>query len=597
MDELMLLTCMGLFTLLAGACSIVFNRVKLPPLIGYLVAGILIANFWNVGEDGHFVVDVLSDLGLVLLMFCIGLEVNLKKIRRQGVFAIKVAAIQLPLMILGGMLGGTLLGFDMIQCIVLGCIISGSSTAVVMAVLKSNGKLDKEHIDVLVLITIMEDIAQVIMLSILTPVLAGSSMGAQELVVMIVSIIVFMVASLVIGLKIMPRIVNTISDKVNKEVLMIFCVGLAFGMAFLSVKVGLSMAIGAFLMGMMIAGSRNSAEINEEIEPMKNLFMAMFFISVGMEIGLSTLVDNMGLILIFFGLFAVLKISTVFLGYWICNEDGKHGFISAVGLTAMGEFAFIIAKEAFDFNVVSDEFYTAVIGAALTSMIMLPILTRYSDVIWDKAGTKCPAVIRSQINKANTGRDELYSSLHNMSKLSQTSIRKSMTHAYMNVLLIIAIEIGFIYGFEPVGQWLSEAFGYDVWYWYILLLAVNFLVLTIPTSRLVSNLKYLDRFVIDSARRISKYGKKEESARIFQHFILINTTLVTIGIDFLIIMVTPNPLGLAEHFLILIIATSTLALAILKSRKELRSKAQKDEPADDDHHDEEYHPESLEEEH
>ena len=119
MDEIMLLTCMGMFTLLAGVCSIVFNRIRLPPLIGYLMAGILIANFWNVGEDGHMVVDILSDIGLVMLMFCIGLEVNLKKIRRQGIFAMKVAAIQLPLMVIGGIVGGGLLGFNMIQCIAL----------------------------------------------------------------------------------------------------------------------------------------------------------------------------------------------------------------------------------------------------------------------------------------------------------------------------------------------------------------------------------------------------------------------------------------------------------------------------------------------
>lgn len=567
MEELMLLTCMTVFTLLAGLCSIVFNKVKLPPLIGYLVAGIIIANYWTVGPEAETVVGVLSDIGLVMLMFCIGLEVNLKKIRRQGIFAIKVAAIQLPLMVVGGMIAGGFLGFNMVQCIALGCIISGSSTAVVMAVLKSNGKLNQSHIELLVLITIMEDIGQVIMLSMITPVLKGSSMSPNELIVMIISIIVFMVISLIVGLRLIPRIVNWISDNVTDEVLVIFSVGLAFGMAFLSVKVGLSMAIGAFLMGMMMSTCRKSKEINHQIEPMKNMFMAMFFISVGMEISINLLISNIALVIIFYLLFATLKTSTVFLGYWVCNEDGKMGFISALSLTAMGEFAFIIAKEALDYGVVDNSFYTSVIGAALISMIMLPLLTKSCDKVWDKASEKCPASISTRITKINDARDNLYSTIYDMSKKSQRSIRKSMTHAYINVLVMIIIEIVFIYGFEPAGRWLSEFFGYDVWYWYIGILLVNFFVLCIPTLRLVNNIKLLDSFVIDSARHISQMEIGDDSGRVFQRFLKINAYLVTVGIDFIILMIVPNPLGLWEHFLILAIAIITLAVAIVKSKK------------------------------
>ena len=583
MEELMLLTCMSVFTLLAGLCSIVFNKIKLPPLIGYLVAGIIIANYWTVSDEAHTVVGILSDIGLVMLMFCIGLEVNLKKIKRQGIFAIEVAAIQLPLMVIGGMIAGGFLGFDMVQCIALGCIISGSSTAVVMAVLKSNGKLNKSHIELLVLITIMEDIGQVIMLSMITPVLKGSSMSPNELIVMIVSIIVFMVVSLIIGLRLIPRIVNWISDNVTDEVLVIFSVGLAFGMAFLSVKVGLSMAIGAFLMGMMMSTCRKSKEINHQIEPMKNMFMAMFFISVGMEISINLLISNIALVIIFYLLFVTLKTGTVFLGYWVCNEDGKMGFISALSLTAMGEFAFIIAKEALDYGVVDNSFYTSVIGAALISMVMLPLLTRSCDKVWDKASEKCPAALSTRITKINEARDNLYSTVYDMSKKSQRSIRKSMTHAYINVLVMIIVEIVFIYGFEPAGHWLSEFFGYDVWYWYIGILLVNFFILSVPTVRLVNNIKLLDSFVIDSARHMSQMEISDDSGRVFQRFLKINAYLVSIGIDFIILMIVPNPLGLLEHFLILLIAIIVLIIAIIKSKKnEDRADEESEEESEDE---------------
>ena len=201
MDELTLLTSLAVFTLLAAVCSIIFNKIKLPALIGYIVAGIIIANLWEVTPESEEVVEILSDIGLVMLMFCIGLEINLRKIRKQGIFAIEVAVIQLPLMVLGGIVGGTIMGFDMVQCICLGAIISGSSTAVVMAVLKSQKRLDKEHIEMLVLITIMEDIGQVIILSMITPIMASNSptIEINSLIVMIVSIIVFMIVSLLVG--------------------------------------------------------------------------------------------------------------------------------------------------------------------------------------------------------------------------------------------------------------------------------------------------------------------------------------------------------------------------------------------------------------
>ena len=550
-----MLTSMALFALLAGLCSIIFNRLKLPPLIGYLVAGIVVANVFHVNETGEIVISMLSDMGLVLLMFCIGLEINLKKIRKQGMFAIEVAVIQLPLMVLGGFIAGNFLGFDMIQCLTLGAIISGSSTAVVMAVLKSQNKLDREHIETLVLITIMEDIGQVIILSIITPVLAGSSMDPTDLVVMVVSIVVFMVASMLIGFRFIPRLINWVSDNVTEEILMVLSVGMAFGLALLSTYAGLSMAIGAFLMGMIMSACRKSKEINESIDPMKNLFMAMFFISVGMEISVNTLVDNIGMIIAIYLIFAILKSSTVFLGYWVGNQDGRTGFLSAVGLVAMGEFAFIIAKEALDFGVVNESFYTSVIGAALLSMIMLPFLTRYSDRIWDKSVEKCPDWLNRRILKVNAARDSLYMNIYATSKKSRKAIRKSMTRAYINVLVLAILEIAFYIVVPKLGRFLSDAFGGDVFLWYLGLLVVNFVVLLIPATYIVKNVKFLDEIVIAGAQRISRLdGREDEFGHLYQKFLDMNTSFMAMIIVFVIILLVPNPLPLSAHLLILVLA-------------------------------------------
>ncbi len=554
LDETLLLTSISLFTLLAGVCSIVFSRFKLPPLIGYLVAGIVIANLLTVSETGMAAVEMLSDFGLVLLMFCIGLEVNIKKIKKQGVFAITVAVVQLPLMVVGGIVAGMFMGYDPVQSIALGAIISGSSTAVVMAVLKSQNKLSKEQIDMLVLITIMEDIGQVVMLSMLTPVLAGSTMEMTNLIVLIVSIAVFMIASLAIGLKIIPRIVNWVSDNVTPEIVIVFSVGLAFGMALLASVAGLSMAIGAFLMGMLMSGCRKAKDINEAIEPMKSLFMAMFFISVGMEVHLSTLTGNLPTILIFYLLFVVLKTATVFLGYWIGQERGRNGFISAVSLTAMGEFAFIISKEALDYGVVDENFYTSVIGAALLSMISLPILTRYSDKIWDKGSEKCPEFIHNWILMADGLRDGLYANFRTATKKSKKAIRKGMTYAYIDALTIIIIEVVFYAGVPIVGPMLADMFGGDLHLWYFALVMLNFVVLIPPTSYLVKNVREIENVIVKNSRRLVALDGEKDFIRKgdrYRRYLEITTLLTVALIDLVLIAIVPNPLGLAEHLYVI----------------------------------------------
>lgn len=164
MEESVLLVNMTILLLLGGVCSMVFRKLKMPAVIGYLVTGIILANYWSgKSEDTELIVNFLSDLGLIFLMFCIGMELNLKKLRKMGSFAIMVVMIQVPLMLFGGYLLGMLfLGLDSLQAIIFGAIISGSSTAVVTIVLKDQDRLTHAEVETVILITVVEDVAQVI---------------------------------------------------------------------------------------------------------------------------------------------------------------------------------------------------------------------------------------------------------------------------------------------------------------------------------------------------------------------------------------------------------------------------------------------------
>ena len=248
MEETVLIYSMALLITIAAACSIILSRVHMPALIGFLITGIVFANYFELSVEFEEVIEVFSNLGLIMLMFAIGMEIDVRKIKEKGLFAMIVACVQLPLMLFGGMLGGMLMGFNLVQCIALGALISGSSTAVVTAVLKAQGTLDREHIEMLVLITIMEDIGQVVILSIITPVLQGGQMNGQDLMMLILNIAFFMSMCFVVGLRVVPRIIDWLSDRISDELTAILCVGLAFGLAYTANKLGLSVAI-ALAMG------------------------------------------------------------------------------------------------------------------------------------------------------------------------------------------------------------------------------------------------------------------------------------------------------------------------------------------------------------
>ena len=584
MEETVMLTALALFSLLAAVCSIVFNKFKLPPLIGYIIAGIVLVNvmFLYQGEETIMaeeqIISFLKDFGLVLLMFCIGLEINIKKIRKQGSFAILVVVILLPLMLTGGFVAGTLLGYDMTQSLVLGAIISGSSSAVLLAVLKTQNKLDRDHVDMLILVAIMEDIGQVIILSMITPLMANYAAGAMggmdlnEIIVLIIKILAFMVVSIVVGLRIVPRIINWISDNVSDEILTVASVGLAFLMALLATYAGLSMAIGAFLMGMMVASSRKAKDINSKIGPMRDLFMAVFFISIGAEVyPASILVDNIGTILIFFVIYFVLMTCNGFLAYWIGNETCRNGFLSAINLCAMGEFAFIIAAEALADNVIDNGFYTSVIGAALLSMITLPIVSRYAGSIWDGVVSKCPRPIYAACCSLNDARSRTYDRLSASSKKSQKAVYRSMTHAYINILVIAAIEIAFYFLTPPLSGWLLESFGWNQTGWVLMILGVNFLFLTIPTYYMINNVKFLDEIIIGGAKRIAnREGRDSNPVAMYERFLNfldINTYLLIVLIDFLIILIVPNAVEVELWYYAAIIAVAALAILVLYVRK------------------------------
>lgn len=556
MEEWIILLNMTFLLLVAGICSVIFKKLRMPVIIGYLVAGIILANYWaNESTETEDIVTFLADLGLVLLMFCIGMELNLKKLKKMGSFALLVVLIQVPMMITGGYLFSILLGWSAIQAIFFGAIISGSSTAVVTAILRDQRKLDRDEANTIILITVIEDVAQVLILSMASPLLVGETMSLGSMAVMLATVIVFIVVCTVIGLLFLPRILDWIGNKMPEEVLLITSLGMCFALALLSVWIGMSMAIGAFLMGVIVSQSTMRRRIEHDVTPMKNIFMAMFFISIGLEIAPSGMIDNIFLIFAIFAVYALLKFGSVLVAYFIGNKPIRQSFMSALSLVAMGEFAFIIAKEALDAGVVSEDFYTAVIGAALVSMIALPLMTKNSDKVYDTLETKTPASIKSRIVSLVATRDMYYSKMALASKSTAEKFRKRATVAYIFLLVTAIVEILFVIYTQDLTDYIYnsvDGFSYPVCY--TLVLFFNFLMLFYPLYKVVKNLKFLDRVFVDNERKAaeSEGNSKLKSLKLHHRFIEANIWTLILILDFIILLIVPSKVGFWEHVLVLL---------------------------------------------
>ncbi len=554
MDEVAFLTIMALMLVLASVASILFSKLRMPAIIGYLAAGIFIANFWGIPEgESNTVIELLSNIGLVLLMFAIGMELNIKKLKQSGAFTIMVAAVQLPLMVLCGYIAGSVLGWNMVESIFLGAVISGSSTAVVTAVLRANKKISKDTADTVILVTVMEDIGQVIILTMASPLLVGQSPTASGMLGLVLGIVIFMVASIVLGLLVLPRFLNWVSSRFSREIILITALGLCFFLALLSTYVGLSMAIGAFIMGLIASQCKDAHMIERDIEPMKNTFMAIFFIDVGLKIHLADVGSSLMLAIFIFVVFVISKTITVVIAYFIGNKDFKTSFVSAMSLLAMGEFAFIISKTALDAGAVNNEFYTAVVLAALMSMILMPLFATHSTNAYDFLKKYTPRTVVGGIEKLESKRSDFYSRIVFSTK-SAKRVRNRFVVVYVCVLIMAVVEIMFfIYG-PQIADLMMSSLGTSLRVSNIIVLSLNLAALLLPTGGVVLSLKVINRMLIEGGKRKRGYYIEDDSdARsAYSRFIGISNILLVMALDFFIMLIVPNPLPLLDHLVIMI---------------------------------------------
>ena len=564
MEEIVLLLNMALILAVSATCTALFKYLKIPLYLGYLAAGIILANYWSgVSEDTDFIVEMLADMGLVMLMFSIGLQFNTRRLKAMGGFGFLVVLIMVPFMISAGYIGGRYLGYSGVECVVLGSVLAGSSSAIFVAISKEFSIISDHEVQRIVMILVLEAVAQMLILSFATPFLQGTEMNLDQMVWMFVLILLFIVLSLYIGLNTVPRVVDWLKFRgYSSEIILVLALGLSFAMALLSVYIGLSMAIGAFLMGVIITRSKATDDIAKEVEPMKNIFIAMFFISIGLQITPVLIVDNIRSILVIFVVFVVFMTAAVFISYFVGNRENNsagHAWVCAISVLSMSEFAFIIAKQAYSVNIFDIDIYASIIGAAMISMITLPLFTFLAGRTVKPIYENIPSLLYKRVYLAQLFFLRLNDKLKLAGVSTRTRVRRTFAAAYVYVILLVGLVLAFYLLLPTMTDFLFRHIApLDRNTCAVLILVMEFLIALVPLYPLVNSVRRIEHFF--AGTDLGTEPSDGMTATMHRAMTNTNIWIIVLFLDFLLILPMPSNLSLTYQFVAVLLGIGFLGI-------------------------------------
>ena len=401
-------TDLAVIMILAGIVTLAFFKIRQPLIIGYLFAGMLIgplSPLWTSflpesggGGDHSGSIGILSDIaalnvfaeiGVILLLFVIGIEFPFAKIRSIGKVAILVGSLGLFLTLIVVFYASTLLGLGFMDSLFISAALSISSTAIIVKVLEETGKIKKESSILVLGILIVEDVIAVILIASLESIALAGTVSIEGAVAVVVVATILIVGTFTIGIRTVPKLIDKVASAENREILLLSVLGVCFGYALLANIVGLSVAIGAFLAGVLVAESK-SAEVSKILSsPIKDMFVAIFFVSVGALMDVSQLENYIFIAIALIAVALGMKLGGNLLGNIMLKQPKPKSLRSAFTLAApRGEFSIVIVKVGVDAGVVSAFLFPLIGIIAIITAFITPFLVKAGDFVIPKLTRK-----------------------------------------------------------------------------------------------------------------------------------------------------------------------------------------------------------------
>ncbi len=327
----------------AAVTTVLFQRLRQPVVLGYLLAGLVIGPYVPIPlEANSQVVQTLAELGVILLMFSLGIEFSLQKLMRVGATASFVAIVQCSVMIWLGYMVGQSLGWSRLASFYAGAMISISSTTIIVKAFEEQ-RVQGDFTQIVFGVLIVEDLVAILLITVLTALSSGEELGLAEVALTAGKLAMFLASLLVVGLLTVPRAMRAVVRLNRVETTTVASVGLAFGFALLAAAFGYSVALGAFLAGSLVAESGVEHKIGQLVQPVRDIFAAVFFVSVGMLIDPAQIAAHWPVVLLFLGVVVVGQICSVTFSAFFSGQSVQTSVKTGMSLAQIGEFSFIIA--------------------------------------------------------------------------------------------------------------------------------------------------------------------------------------------------------------------------------------------------------------
>ena len=382
---------LALILVVAGIVTLVFKRLKQPLVLGYVVAGFLVSPhmpYIASVVDTHDI-HTWADIGVMFLLFSLGLDFSFKKILKMGASPIITTVTIVFCMMMLGIVVGHLFGWGKMDCIFLGGMLAMSSTTIIYKAFDDLGLRQQQFASLVMSVLILEDILAIVMMVMLSAIASGNSPDGGQMLGSVAKIAFFLVLWFVVGIFAIPMFLRRVRKLMNSEVLLIVALGLCCAMAVLSTEVGFSSAFGAFVMGSILAETIEAEKIIRLVEPVKNLFGAIFFVSVGMLVDPNILVE--------YALPIFCLVMTILLGqalfgsfaYMLGGESLRSAMKCGFSMAQIGEFSFIIASLGMSLGVIGDFLYPVVVAVSVITTFLTPYMIR--------AATPCYNVLERRL--------------------------------------------------------------------------------------------------------------------------------------------------------------------------------------------------------
>ncbi len=423
----------------AGVITVVFKWLKQPLVLGYILAGFFIGPYfpWFPAVTDTQNVHVWSDIGIVFLMFALGLEFSIKKLKKVGTTGAVTALTELAIMFLIGNTVGHLIGFKSMDCIFLGCMLSISSTAIIVKSFDDLKLKQQKFTSTVTAVLVVEDLIAVLLLVVLSTISVSRTFDGGQLAMSMVKLVFFLIVWFVFGIYLIPTFLRWMRKYMTEETLLLVAVGLCFGMVVLAAKAGFSTALGAFVMGAILAETIEADVIHRLITPLKNLFSAVFFVSVGMLVQPAVLGKYWLTVLIIAVCIILFKSFAATTGVLLSGKPLKTAVQSGFCFCQIGEFSFIIAGLGLSYGVIDENLYPIIVSVSILTTFVTPYMIKGALPFYNWMEPRLPEKVKDRLNRysENSGGDD--DSRATIGKF----IRKQLTNILLYGAILTAISL------------------------------------------------------------------------------------------------------------------------------------------------------------